>query len=383
MNLGTAIETMQLALKLDAKLEISTLLQRTIESMSNLTSSPAEPSFQVNARTALDNLAANLTRIDTELSDADKMRLEELGASELFPSDLYDRIVNHFTANVATPSVSQNYVQEILNARNAILAAFSTVVGVAETQGWDMDVAIANGAEIGFTVPRAIFDNKLKGLTKELEWINRFMAAVTEATTGAHEEFEVSRLATTDPTVFIQASYAVALTVGGVVTWALASWKSVEEIRNLRAQTNKLASFSAEEVEEIFGNKIKEQVHQQIAAQADMLTASIQDNGRKNELNSGLTILLEQFLQRVERGMTVEIRLIEDQTDEQEENSGDDADTISKLNEIAAELTFPTASTTPVLRLTGGASDVAAKPNGASGNSSPRSKKAGQSKPEG
>jgi hypothetical protein len=177
MNLGTAIETMQLASTLDAELAISALLQRTIETLSDQASDPKEPSFQANARTALDNLEGNISKIDAQLSAADATRLKELGASELFPSDLYDKIMDQFNANVATPSVSQNYVEEILNTRSTILAAFDTAVGVAETQKWDINAAIDFDTEIGFAVPHAICNNNLSGLPKQLDWINRFMLA--------------------------------------------------------------------------------------------------------------------------------------------------------------------------------------------------------------
>jgi hypothetical protein len=177
MNLATAIETMQLALKLEGKSKINTLLQRIIESLSNLASSPAETSFQADARTALDNLAANLSKIDAELSGADATRLEELGAGELFTSDLFDKIMDQFNANVATPSVNKNYVQEILNTRSTILAAFGTVVSVAEKQKWDLDVGIDLDTDIGFPVPSALCHNNLSGLQKQIDWINRFMLA--------------------------------------------------------------------------------------------------------------------------------------------------------------------------------------------------------------
>lgn len=177
MNLRTALETMQLASTLDAKLEISALLERAIDSLSNLALSPSEPTLQANAETALQNLAVNLRKIDGELSDADAKRLEYLGASELFPSDLHDRIIDQFPANIAGPSVGGVYVQEIVNTRNTILAAFNTVLGVAKTQKWDRDDSINLDTEIGFSHVDAAFDNDVSGLPKHLDWIQRFMLA--------------------------------------------------------------------------------------------------------------------------------------------------------------------------------------------------------------
>ncbi len=377
MNLNTAIETMRYARDLDSRLEVTKALQKTIDSLANLASNPADGNNQQSVRAALDNLANRLSDVHAELSEADATRLQELGAGQLFPVDLYEGVVEHFNANMGTPAVSQNNVQQILNARNEILQGFQTVIDVAQAREWEADGEVDGAAEVGFTVPRAIFDNKLKGLTKELDWINRLMSSVTEASTGQHEDFQVSRLSTSDPTVFIVSSYAVALTFGKLVTWALATWKSVEEIRHLRTETSKLAAFKPEEVETIFGDKIKQQVSEQIQAQATELTSKVADTGRKNELHSGLSMLLEQFLQRVERGMTVEIRLIGQHDVVVESEAGDDGSTRYDLETLAAELTFPPASAAPVLKLSGGASDVERRTAARSTRASPSPKKAG------
>lgn len=356
MNLSTAIETMRYARELNSHYQISEALQQVIDSTGSLVSNPSDSNIQQSVRSALDNLANSMGNLNLELTEAEVVRLKELGAAKLFPENLYSGIVELFNANIATPAVSQENVQRIQNERNEILKGFKDVVNFAEARAWEADSAAEGGAEIGFMVPRAVFDNKLKGLSKELDWINRLLSSVTEASTGRHEDFQVSRLSTSDPTVFIVTSCAVALTFGRLVTWALATWKSVEEIRHLRAETAKLEAFTPEEVETIFGDKIKAQVNKKIKGQAEELTANVADVGRKNELQTGLTMLLEQFLQRVERGMTVEIKLI-GQGEPEAEQDADEAGVRNDLETLAAGLAFPAASAVPVLKLTGGAEE--------------------------
>jgi hypothetical protein len=352
---------MQYAIALENRLELTKALQDTVDALANLSSNPAEQSYQANMRSALDALGDKLDVALGELSAADVARLDELGASNLFPNDLYAKITEHFNANVATPSVTMTHVQQKLGQRSDILDGFRSVVGVAEGQQWNVESGAEGDAEVGFTIPREIFENKLKGLTKEMEWVNRFISSVTEASTGQHEEFEVSRLSTSNPTVYIATTCLVAITFGKLVTWALDTWKSVEEIRHLRAQTSQVVAFKPEEIESFYGEKIKQQVKEKIEEQATALVSGMQDAHRKNELHSGLSILLEQFLQRVERGMTVDIRLIgnrnadEDTPDEEVEVAR------AELNEIASALIFPSPSEVPVLQLTGGASGEQAK----------------------
>jgi hypothetical protein len=378
MNLGTAIETMRYAIALDSRLGVTEALQGAVNALANLASNPGDPSFQVGVRSALDKLANRLRVVEEELSAADALRLEELGASNLFPSNLYDHITELFNANVATPSVAHSYVQQVIGGRDSKLNGFKSVIDVAEGQKWKIEIDGEGEAEVGFTIPRAIFDNKLKGFTKELEWINRFISTVTEASTGQHEEFQVSRLSTTDPTVFVLTTCAVAMTFGKLVTWALDTWKSVEEIRHLRAQSSALTAFKAEEVENFFGDKIRQQVKEEIEKEANALVTNVGNAGRKNELQTGLSMLLEQFLQRVERGMTIEIRLIGQQGADGETLADDAATAQTEFSELAAALIFPKPSTEPVLQLTGGASDEQAKPRPQVNRADSKSEKAGQ-----
>ncbi|MFN5127374.1 MAG: hypothetical protein ACK519_07515 [Sphingomonadaceae bacterium] len=364
MNLGTAIETMRYAIALDKRLGVTESLQGAVSALANLASNPADSSFQVGVRAALDKLANRLRVVEEELSAADALRLEELGASNLFPGNLFEHITELFNANVATPSVAHTHVQQIMGERDSKLNGFKSVIDVAEGQKWEIETDGEGEAEVGFTIPRAIFDNKLKGFTKELEWINRFISTVTESSTGQHEEFQVSRLSTTDPTVFILTTYAAAMTFGKLVTWALDTWKSVEEIRHLRAQSSALTAFKVEEVESFFGDKIRQQVKEEIEKAANALVTNVANAGRKNELQTSLSMRLEQFLQRVERGMTVEIRLIGQQEANDETLVDDDAATAqTEFSELAAGLIFPKPSTEPVLQLTGGASGEQAKPS--------------------
>ncbi|MCT2558422.1 hypothetical protein N0B51_05455 [Tsuneonella sp. YG55] len=349
---------MGLAVDLDSRLEVSASLQAIINALGVLSANPADASAQSSVRSAFDQLGNRMIDVADELTEADAQRLAELGAAELFRPDLYESLADHFGANVGTPAVSQSHVQTVYERRQEILRGFQTVIGVAQDREWDVDAAsgIEGDAEIGFTVPRAIFANNLRGLTKELEWINRFLSTVAEAATGEHDDFEVSRLSTSDPTVFVVTGCGLALTVGRLIKWGVETWKTVEEIRKLRAETAKLKAFSPEEVDAIFGEKIRVQVVKEIEDQAARLTQDVRNEGRRNELTTGLGKLLDQFLQRIERGMTVEIRLL--QHSEPGELPAEETEEQRDLQVIAAELKFPNASDAPVLRLTGGAAEL-------------------------
>jgi hypothetical protein len=101
-------------------------------------------------------------------------------------------------------------------------------------------------------------------------------------------------------------------------------------------------------VESIFGNKIRAEIDTAIAAKAKELAAGVKDKGRKNELENSFSMHLKEFMGRIERGMTVEIRLLcAPQEDEAEADKA-----AAEFEEVAASLTFPPPSSDPVLQIT-------------------------------
>jgi hypothetical protein len=77
------------------------------------------------------------------------------------------------------------------------------------------------------------------------------------------------------------------------------------------------------------------------------------DQARKNELSNSLSLTLEQLLQRVERGMTVEIRLLppaKPQVDDEQTARKEQA--FSEATAIAKDLEFPQLHGSPALQLT-------------------------------
>src|SRR3546814_17998548 len=85
----------------------------------------------------------------------------------------------------------------------------------------------------------------------------------------------------------------------------------VEEIRKLRAETSKHKSFTEEEIEGFFGEKIRKTIDDNVSAKVTELLGPADGRaGRREEQRTDLTWTLEYILSRVSRGMTVDIRII-------------------------------------------------------------------------
>lgn len=136
--------------------------------------------------------------------------------------------------------------------------------------------------------------------------------------------------------------YAIAKTV----KWALGVWKDVEDIRLVRAQTSQIKSFKPDEVEKIFGAKIKEEVQLAVDTKLKELFASRPKDGkeRDNELKQEIKFSLEYILAGIERGLVIEVRHLPPPADDPTIVDIDDPkEPISarSIASIAKELSFP------------------------------------------
>ncbi len=179
------------------------------------------------------------------------------------------------------------------------------------------------------------------------------MRLVAEAEGENPDDVRVGSILTSDPLFWIIVAYSVAKSIGNVTDWCLDTWKKVEDIRNVRAQTAQLKSFDEKEVEGIFGPKITKQIESAIEEKIIKMTAGIESEARKNELQNGLRPTLRQFLARIERGLTVDVRYLPaPKSDNDAENADEVRETKSaEIHAVVAKLVFPRPVGNPVLQI--------------------------------
>ena len=202
-------------------------------------------------------------------------------------------------------------------------------------------------AEIGFLIPRNLFQNELGPLLKELGVINRILRAFSEAATGASQPIVVRDISTTDPLFFFGLDPVTIATLGGVVAWALSQWKKVEEIRKLRSETQKNNLFVEDEIKAFFDSKIESMIKKAVEDKVQEIVSNLSGTPRLNEQRNDLRWALESLLARIERGMTVEVRVLPPK----ESDGGPQAKAFADIKQAIPQLVFPTPETTPVLRL--------------------------------
>jgi hypothetical protein len=182
-------------------------------------------------------------------------------------------------------SERQNYIQQITQLRDNLEA-----VGIRASSLQPGD------AEIGFLLPRSLFNNRLDPLIKELRDIHRIIRAFSEATLGKVEEVEVREISTSDPFFFFHIDPMTIAALGAAVTWALNTWKQVEEIRRVRAETRRTDVLTEKEASDVFDRKITERIAAAIDTKVNELVQDDGKPGRPKEQRSDLSWALESIL---------------------------------------------------------------------------------------
>jgi hypothetical protein len=274
MNTSRLKELIDLLLSQEEKFAIQNRLNEVNGSLANLASQPQQAQFQTAFASALKSLNVALNNLVSEFEPSQEALLKELGASRFFSNEISSRIEEWVATNAVTPSVAQQQVQNLVNERQNFLTQIGQVAQGLSFLGIKHDQLREGEAEIGFLIPRGLFENHLAELIKELGTVNRIIRAFSEAALGASEAVEVRQISTSDPLFFFGINPLTIAAIGAAVTWALATWKSVEEIRKVRAETAKIPAFTPDDIKKIFDSKIKETISTAVAAQAEVVACT-------------------------------------------------------------------------------------------------------------
>ncbi|WP_155986404.1 hypothetical protein [Novosphingobium resinovorum] len=288
------------------------------------------------------------------MTPGDWDRLEEIRSDVDFDQSVIKKIDDLVADNPLTPAVIRDAVQKMYDKRVSEFQKYEALRDNLKYYGFEDDGNDPDKGQVGFKIPRDIFSNNFSGLIHELNFLKKLVRLVSEAEGENPEDIEVGSISTTDPVFWLIVAYGVAKSMGKLTDWALSTWKSVEEIRQIRAQTAQLKSFDPDEVEKIFGPKIEAQIKSAIEDKSAELASSVKPAARKNEISNGLNLSLREFLARVERGLTVDIRYLpppQTADDADGDLASKTEDRLQEIQAVASALEFRRPAGEPILRL--------------------------------
>lgn len=343
-------------LRAEEELKVQQLLTKLANALVNLAGNPQDSNMQVEVSNRLHGLGNVIDKLRGKWEPAQLEDLRSIGALTFFGDELFRDLQKSIAENYMTPAVAQKQAQQLLKDRSQYLELIKSTDNDLNALGIGSDPLDEGTAEIGFRIPRELFDNELEGLIDELRVLRRIMRAFSEVTVGSAEPIHVKQISTSDPLFFFGLDPRTVAGIGAVVTWILVAWGQIENIRKARAETKKANAFSEDELKGFFGNRIEETIKSEIDKQAKELVGSERPTGRKAEQYTDLKWSLESLFARIERGMTVELRFLPPPAPETDEDGqGPKGKSLQaafeQMKNIAPELSFPEAEADPLIQL--------------------------------
>ncbi|MFC7700908.1 hypothetical protein ACFQX9_30030 [Bradyrhizobium sp. GCM10028915] len=348
MNADRLLELSDFLIGLDRELEVQSGLEKLVRDLDQVISNPGHAPSQTQFAQAFEQFRLTWAAMASWFSPTQVKLISEIRGAPFFIDDVPSQLDEIVRGNSITPAVVRSEIETFRTQREQYLTTLISLRDSLKHVGIETYKLDADTAEIGLLLPRDLFDNELGGLVKELRTINRIMRAFSEAALGKPEPVEVHQISTSDPIFFFGLDPATIALLAGAVTWALKTWKDVEEIRKIRTETQKVKSFSKEEIEEIFDSKIQKEVRIAIDQKVDEIIPAKDGAGRHHEQRSDMAWALESILGRIERGMTVELRFL---PPKEGEPIAEQAASFETLKATVPQLQFPEPDKIPVLAL--------------------------------
>ena len=343
----------------DAEFSIQRDLVKLQSALQNVINQPQDGAQQQAFAKAFELVKRHVSDMTSQYPPALLNEIENIGGRLHFTTMLVERINSQILVNTITPAVLLEDLNKIISERAEYLNGLRQVTAGFDSLGLEEEEIDSDEAEIGFKVPRVLFENILDGLISELRAINLIIQAFSENVTGKKPIIEVKSISTSDPTFFFSTDIATIISIGTAITWCLNTWKQLEEIRRIRSETRKLNLHSEEEIKTLFDDKIAQRIDDRIEEKLTELAGEKkQTAGRAQEVRNGLSLALRSLLARIERGMTVEIRFLPAPQAEEDDDEAEDqalvdplASVREQLDSIVSQLNFPAPSQAPLLQV--------------------------------
>lgn len=356
MNASRLLEVLKFLIDTDQNIKYQSKLENITSHIQQLVGNPSNTDAQTNFRNSLEDLRESQRALDGTLDNSKRSLISEIGGSRFFLEDVPSNISRIAAENPITPIVIKQYIEKITSERREFISLIMELrdrlekIGVAEE-------ALPRGlAEVGFSIPREVFDNKFDSLISEMGQLKFLVRAMSIAATGSAEEVTFISSTSSDPMFYIALTYAVARTIAATTHWALDTLKKVEEIRLLRRQISTY-NFDMKDIEEALEGKIQKFIDSNIEEKITELTSKKPKKSTfSGEFPNELRYALKFLLAHLEQGMVIEFRSLPPVEDKGDDGKADGAYVTQiqdheSLTTISRSLVFPKPSDKPVLQI--------------------------------
>jgi hypothetical protein len=340
----------------DAMYGVQSKLDKLVQSFEGLVGNPTDANSQQDYITKLTQFSAALKNEDSSFPPHIKDSIRELGGERWFSHSLVEELQSIVQRNAVTSSVALGEIQEISNSRGQYITNLKVLSNSLEVVGVETYEVSHSRAEVGFEIPRTIFDNDFQSFQREMRQLYVIVKTFQKAADEATDPIKLATLSSTDPLVLLAVGLLTLREIAKAVTWSLDTIQRIDQIRQARAATAQIPSIKEKELEKFFGPQIEAVLQEAIKThKAEVLGAPRAQKHR--ELGSELESALKMLLTRVERGVRVELRFIDPPPAPENDEDADDPyaeirGVVADLKSLQQTMQFSKIEHDPILSLT-------------------------------
>lgn len=355
MNASKLKTILKKILDAEEKFRTQEISRNLSQHLANLASQPSNLDLQIQYTDNFRKFSTILNNFRDQFSPVDLKNMETIGINLSLMMEIPSKITKWVSENPATLTVAVSKIEEIIIEREEIFARISQAFDGIDFFDLDEEYINEGEAEIGFLLPRELFNNNLEKLIKELSIVNQIIRVFSEVSNGKVEEVEIHSISTSDPIFFFGISAGTIIAIGKTITWGLDTWKKIEEIRKIRAETREKIGQKAVDAVSAFDKLIKDTIDSAIESKVQDVMSMVQaEHTRRSEIEIHLKWAIESLLARIERGLTIEIRAIPkaesvDNSTELDEKAAGDFEELTSV--IIPQLAFQPPQKAPLMQL--------------------------------
>jgi hypothetical protein len=337
------LSILKFVFSVDKNLSLQSNLEAVRDALNNVASQPAQPNFQSNLAAALGAFADAVSKMPEMITPSQGAAIREIGGEDFFEPTLGEKVVASIQQHAMTPSVARDFVKDFAERRAAFLATVRSAIQSLEKLLIKESGLEPGVADVAFIIPRNIFKNQLGDFAKELNFISRLIQHYSEAKTGEAKLVNLEQLSSSVPTVSLIADVAALGVLATVINKFLSSWKTIEEIREIRHRLSKMG-LKVSAVKEL-DTQVETTITTVVEESTTIVMSDYPGNEeRRNELEGFVRRETKQLFGQIERGLNVEFRA-EPKSDADEPTQH----LLQGITTVAKELKYPAPTDEPLL----------------------------------
>ena len=322
------------------------------DALNQMVSQPNSPDFQKNVAAAVDKLENSFASFFSKITPSQKKDILEIKGTQFFSPVVTDDIRALIQKNAMTPAVIQQRAGTLLSQRNEYIESLRATSANLKKLGITPEKLQPGQTEIGILIPRDLFNNDFEGLNKELRNIIFILRSFYEASNVTPGPMEVRDISTSDPTFFLGIDITVLVHLGHAVRWCIDVIGTTLKLREVVEMARKV-EVNPKAIE-IMNEGIKTDIDKRIEEKVlELMGKYAGPADRKSHVEDSLSRAMNMLLERVERGVTIDIRLIPPpKPAEGDQDAQATQNIFDELQKISQRLEYPQIQGQPTLRLT-------------------------------